>query len=311
MAENVCRRQECLKHDIRVIFLKACENNDLDKVKMCHGLGVDSNMMYTTRGEGLLRGLPGRLTGLIAAATGRQNVYQNGNLEVLEWLLSQPGINVNLASRNDSALTAACAAGNGNAVRRLLQAPGININWQNSDGLTAAHCAAFYPHGAACVELLSSLPEVDWNKKNINGETPLFYALRYGHPESVDIILNTPGVYLQFRDRRGNTLAHCCSHSAMYDFERSAYASRDTLRLKLLLSKREAVPWNEKNNDGDTPLMMAMKNEKIDVAKVFLECCWVDPSIADNEGRTPEMFARYRYLVYCIVHFCFIYVIGC
>ena len=61
--------------------------------------------------------------------------------------------------------------------------------------------------------------------------------------------------------------------------------------VELLLGVEE-VEWNDKDVEGDTPLMKALKRSKFDVAKVLLQCPRVDVTIADIEGRTPEIWAR-------------------
>ena len=275
-----------LQFDIRQIFMNACKNNDLDKVKLCcQGLGLDVNTKARYQeGEGRQR----KISGLIAALL-RQND------EVVDWLLSQEGIDVNLEWGIHTPLSAACSVGNVRVVRRLVQAPGIRLNSKtgDGDGATAAHMAA--TNSAACVQVLASVPGVDWNKKDHGGETPLFYALSHGDPEAVRTILNTPGVDLQVRDELGNTVAHTCSRrwrSLELVQEGLFRTGRDARRLEVL-TKEEEVPWNEKNNAGDTPLTMALKNNRPDMAKVLLKCQWVDATIADNRGRTPEMLARF------------------
>ena len=273
-----------LQFDIRQIFIDACKYNDLYKVKLCcEGLGLSVNTKARCQEGG---GRQPKTTGLIEALLEHSN-------EVVNWLLSQERIDVNLDSQIYTPLSAACYARNVRAVRRLVQAPGIDLNWQAGDGATAAHMAA--TNSAACVQVLASVPGVDWNKKDHGGETPLFYALSHGDPEAVRTILNTPGVDLQVRDELGNTVAHTCSRrwrSLELVQEGLFRTGRDARRLEVL-TEEEEVPWNEKNNAGDTPLTMALKNNRPDMAKVLLKCQWVDATIADNRGRTPEMLARF------------------
>ena len=42
--------------------------------------------------------------------------------------------------------------------------------------------------------------------------------------------------------------------------------------------------WNVPNSDGDTPLMMALKKNKIDVVEILLRCPRVDLSCRNREG---------------------------
>ena len=45
-----------------------------------------------------------------------------------------------------------------------------------------------------CVELLRKDPRVNWNVKNVSGETPIMVALKNKETEMVKILLRTPGV---------------------------------------------------------------------------------------------------------------------
>ena len=38
--------------------------------------------------------------------------------------------------------------------------------------------------------------------------------------------------------------------------------------------------------------MLALKKNKLDIAKVLLQCSRVDITVVDDEGQTPEMWAR-------------------
>ena len=277
-----------LQFDIRQIFMNACENNDLAKVKLCcEGLGLDVN----TKSR-YVEGSQLESSGLISASGSSRQLQHHGCMEVVNWLLSQEGIDVNLVCGHYTALTKACYAGNVHAVRRLVQAPDINLNWHPyGDGITAAHMAAIY--SAACVEVLATVPGVDWNKKDRHGWTPLHLALQHGDPEAVRTILNIPGVDFKVKSWMGNTVAHIYCGRWTNEGNNQIMRQQEQAVFGLCeLAKVEEIPWNEKNKAGDTPLMMALNNQRYDVAMILLRCRWVDPSIADNQGLTPEIFAR-------------------
>ena len=59
-----------------------------------------------------------------------------------------------------------------------------------------------------------------------------------------------------------------------------------------LLAGVEEVEWNQKDSKGNTLLMDALKMNKLDIAKVLLRCPRVDVTVPDNDGQTPEMWAR-------------------
>ena len=100
------------------LFITSCQDNELDKVKACVLLGVDVNIVSED----------GQWSGLTIAAHKKFP-------QLLDLLLSQPGIDVNLATVAESVtgrswgnwtpLLFACQAGHQEMVRRLLlQAPG-------------------------------------------------------------------------------------------------------------------------------------------------------------------------------------------
>ena len=261
-----CKRvkDKCKQFDIREKFIDACANNELEKVIACCGsLGLEVNTVSEDGESGL------------------RTAVNNNSEDVVAWLLAQPEIEVNIVTNGITALMAACCdLVHPDIVRRLAQAPGVDLNWQDNElGLTAAHSASETSNG--CVEVLARVPGVDWNKKNGACETPLFWALRWGNPGSVRTILAIPGVDYRVRANDGRTLAHAavCRFGASVEF------------VDLLLGVEE-VEWNDKDVEGDTPLMKALKRSKFDIVKVLLQSPRVDVTIADIEGRTPEIWAR-------------------
>ena len=131
------------------------------------------------------------------------------------------------------------------------------------------------------MEVLARVPGVDWNRKDNLGWTPLHWALSCGNVDGARTILAIPGVDYRVRANDGRTLAHAavCRFGASVEF------------VELMLGVEE-VEWNDKDVEGDTPLMKALKRSKFDIAKVLLQSPRVDVTIADIEGRTPEIWAR-------------------
>ena len=73
----------------------------------------------------------------------------NNSSQVLEWLLRQPGIDVNIKTvanlyfgKKWTALMFACRADNCEIVRRLSQVANIDLNYKDKNGYAAVHCAA-------------------------------------------------------------------------------------------------------------------------------------------------------------------------
>ena len=80
------------------------------------------------------------------------------------------------------------------------------------------------------------------------------------------------------RTNSGSTLAHA--------------AVRGSVECVELLLGVEEVEWNQKDSNGNTPLMLALRKNELDIAKMLLQCPRVDVTVTDDEGRTPEMWAR-------------------
>ena len=107
---------------VKSLFLRACNRNDLEKVRHCLEIGADVNWKGNDFHE---------RSGLHLAADSN---YE----ELLELLLSQPGVDVNITDKyNMTPLMLACLEGHENIVRRLCQVNGIDPNIRDGDGYTA------------------------------------------------------------------------------------------------------------------------------------------------------------------------------
>ena len=115
---------------VKDLFLQACDRNELNKVRYSLGLGANVNWQRDRD----------RYSGLFFAA-GRN--YG----ELLELLLSQPGVDVNITTNNNNVtpLMVACSWNhkNENITRRLCQVNGIDPNIRNVKGQTALHYAVW------------------------------------------------------------------------------------------------------------------------------------------------------------------------
>ena len=70
---------------------------------------------------------------------------------------------------------------------------------------------------------------------------------------------------------------------------RAAQGGVDSVQVLLGL---EGIRWNEKNDNGDSPVMVAFKYEKYDAVKLLITDVNVDTEIRNNEGNTLEDLAR-------------------
>ena len=97
--------------------------------------------------------------------------------ELLELLLSQPGVDVNITNKKSSTpLMVACRYGRENIVRRLCQVNGVELNVRDVDGWTASHFAV-NSNKHQCIEILRTLLNIDWNVRDNDGDYPLSLAV--------------------------------------------------------------------------------------------------------------------------------------
>ena len=256
--------------DLNGLFLGACQNNDLDKVKACILLGVDVNIVVQSSSFE-------QWTGLTIAA-------KKNYPELLDLLLSQPSVDVDLGTTIEiglidwTPLMIACRAGHHEVVRRLLQVPGISILQEDSFGDTALHWAAREGH-SECLKELAMVPGLDWNHKDVDGRTPLCTAI-YGHPDSVRIIVAQPGVDFSVKTINGTTLAEAAVTSTW----------GDPVECVKILADVEDLDWNVKMKIGDTPLWYCLKKNKAEMFNVLAECPRVDLNVRDEAGDSPILW---------------------
>ena len=205
-------------------FIQVCKNNSPEILIDCLSRGVDVNTVSED----------GRWSGLTIAA-------DKNRPELLEIMLSHPDIKINNTTTyfgsQWTALMFACDAGNPTIVARLVQVSGLDVNYQEEEwGATAAHLASERGH-TECVRILAETGRVDWNKRDIEGCTPLYWALRYGHSDIVDIIVQQPNIDYNVKTEDGETLAQV------------AVRGRNVKCLETLAA--------QETFDGDTPIIIS------------------------------------------------------
>ncbi|VTS07478.1 ankyrin repeat domain-containing protein [Tuwongella immobilis] len=105
-------------------------------------------------------------------------------------------------SRGDTLLIVAAYQGQASAVEWLLKQPGIEIDRRNRMGLTALTAATFKGEVGIAKQLLAA--KADVNLANGTGQTALMFAALAGRTEMVKLLLDS-GAQAGARDRLGNT----------------------------------------------------------------------------------------------------------
>lgn len=127
---------------------------------------------------------------------------ETGNLELMKTLVSQIDVNVREPKFGMTALICAASNGHVNIVNFLLTVPGININIRDNDS-TDALTAAVEEGDENIFRAL--LPFVDINAQNRWGATALIHATFSGQINMVKLILQIPGVNINIQTNEGNT----------------------------------------------------------------------------------------------------------
>ena len=133
-------------------FWNACDENDLEKVKELSNQIDDINW-----------GNNFGWTGLIISCN-------NGNKEIVEYLISHPKINVNKEDKHGrTPLFIACWEGKEEIVKILLKDERVNVNKEDNDGRTPLWIACFEGYEEIVKILFASGREIDTTKKTIPG----------------------------------------------------------------------------------------------------------------------------------------------
>ena len=107
---------------------------------------------------------------------------------------------------NSTPLTWAAWRGAADISEWLLQQPGIDLDCSDNGGYTAMHYACMTSSVAVLRMLLAAQSQGSINKRDNLGRTPLMLALDNGHVECVRMMVGVAGVDLETRDERGRSL---------------------------------------------------------------------------------------------------------
>ncbi|MBQ2380130.1 MAG: ankyrin repeat domain-containing protein [Akkermansia sp.] len=139
-----------------------------------------------------------------------------GSVECFKLLLNAPGIDVNRESKyGESILEQVIVAHNVECINMILAIPGIKLSHINE--INNNHDMYSHLQREACVghenilDVLLTIPGIDVNKADMNGDTPLHHAVREGHREIALRLLNAPGIQ---PDRQ-----NCEGKTALFDIE--------------------------------------------------------------------------------------------
>ena len=238
----------------------------------------------------------------------------NGREAIVNLLLARDNINPN-SQDEDGQTPLSLAASNGHeaVVNLLLARDNINPNSQVKNGQTPLSLAASYGHEAV-VNLLLARDDVDPDLKNNSGQTSQSLAVSNGREAAVKLLLASDNVNSNSKDNSGCTplllaidrscllpvrKANVRPTSTLLDYQMQLMLLEQQYKRRLLLARinsnlRDAVVKqllatddvdpDLKNNNGQTPLSLAVSYGREAVVKLLLARDNVDPNSQDKNG---------------------------
>jgi len=159
---------------------------------------------------------------------------------------------------------------------------GTDVNTKGEYGWTGLMWAVIYNHNSV-VALLLNTPNIDVNQKDNQGRCALHWAVTWENIEALKLLLNAPNIDVNIVTNNGKSALHCAVYSNSIE------------GLKLLLSHPSltALTLNQKDNDnGYTPVMLAVRKNRLKHVEVLAADPRVDLDTTDKKGRSLEKVAR-------------------
>jgi ankyrin repeat protein len=239
----------------------------------------------------LLDGDPTLLEGLDADTYRRlARAADHGQLGVVKVLLERgaEAIGTRLFLGGGTALHWAAAGGHEEILAWLLE-QGAQANSKTANGTTPLMFACQEGHMGVVQLLLQHTGAQALLRTDDNGWTPLHWAADGGHEEMV-VYLIAQGAQTNSRTVSGMTPFMCACKRGHVDV------------IRVLLRSMGGAALQEGSRDGGTALYWAVRGGHAGVVRLLL-ATGADPTIANNEGRTPRALAEEEGLEACAAAF--------
>ena len=248
------------------VNLRVQINTEQNQILLVEYRGVDESLHYNSDQETLLHAACRSGYSVMAAA------------------LLKYGADVQALDRDgNTAVHIACH----NLKFKCLKIPGEYLNYLNADGDAAVHILCGMEISKEklpeFVKFIRETKELDINKFNKKGETPLHIACTWS---SGDVVQTLAAMECDVNacDGLGNTALHIAVSNG-----------RDRLKkVQCLLESNKCNP-NVRNRDGDAPLHAACRGKNIEVLEKLVTDQKCDVNIQDDNGNTPLHTAIYAW----------------
>jgi len=276
-------------------LVELCQEGDLEVVKAALKSGADVNTKDKYGHTGLYWAVSFQHNSVVALLLNTPNIDVNqsalhwaaekNNSEVLKLLLNVQNIDVNNVDYSGKSALHEAVLHNNNSVvvALLLNTPNIDVNQKDNQGWPALYWAVEFEKLNEGLKLLLNDPRLDVNIVDKDGWSAVFRAVYRDNIEAVKLLLNVPTIDVNIVDNYGCGVVHIAV---------DAYTIGG---LKLLLNHPSltSLTLNRKDNEnGDTPVMWAVKMNKLKHLKVLVADPRVDLDTTDKEGRSLEKVAR-------------------
>lgn len=235
----------------------AIRNRNKDMIRLLVDLGVDINSIG---GAGI-------------DETPLEYAIRTTDLDIVKFLVELgAGVNiVNVPRNSKTPLHIAVEEGKRDIVEYLID-KGANINARDINGMSPLH----YAITKANVDLVKLLLDkgADIEISDRNRYTPLLLSVSVGSMEIARYLIDR-GANLGAKDKNGNGVLHLCGEKGYPD-----------LIMYILDKGGENIDINDTNKKKETPLHLAVRNNKEEVVKLLIEK-GADINAVDSIGATP------------------------
>lgn len=235
----------------------ALRNRNKDMIRLLVDLGVNINSIGCA----------------FKNTTALEYAIENLDLEIVKFLIDL-GAEINLANVQKDMrvpLHLAVEVGKKDIVEYLIDR-GANINSRDVKGMAPLHYA-IKKGDVQIVNLLldkgADIEIVDKNRK-----TPLLFSIVENKPD-ISICLIDRGANTQVKDKNGNGVLHLCAEKGLLE-----------LAKYILEKKNGEIDINDGNKKKETPLHIAVRNNKVEFVKFLIER-GAEVEAKDVNGATP------------------------
>jgi len=221
------------------------------------------------------------------AAINSEDYY--GRDEIVELLIGHKDINLKRNKYNSSkdSLLLAMTKGDCKVLELLMDHPYVKENFleeYESYNNIPILMHAFKNTDKSIFEALLQHPNINVNCHDEDGKSLLMLAFEKGYPRVGQLLTANPNLDVSYKDRNGKTALH---YASTYIDDTEGYnEGYDLMTMLETLLEFPATDVNSQDNDGNTPLMLALIHGHQGAAMRFLRHPNIDVNLKNKGGKT-------------------------